>query len=223
MDSLQTFLRKCTTKSYKKGDVILQQDATPSGAFIVKQGVVKAYNLTSSGEEKPIGFSTKNELFPLGWILGKIFRSQYYYEALSDCQVYCAPLEELRSFIKDNSEAMYEILDRCVGKMIHHQMHINALEQSKASEKVLYAIHHLALCFGHDLKTDVVEIPLPLTQQDVANFTGLTRETISVELKKLASRKIIFSRNRNYVVLTDRLNDLLDDGYEQHLVRENVK
>jgi CRP-like cAMP-binding protein len=118
---------------------------------------------------------------------------------------------------------MYEILDHCVGKMIHHQMHINALEQSKASEKVLYAIHHLALCFGHDLKTDVVEIPLPLTQQDVANFTGLTRETISVELKKLASQKVIFSRNRNYIVLTDRLNDLLDDGYEQHLVRENVK
>ncbi len=220
---MHTFLRRCTTKSYKKGDVILQQDATPGGAFIVKQGVVKVYNLTSSGEEKPIGFSTKDELFPLGWILGKIFRSQYYYEALSDCQVYCAPLDELQAFIKQNSEAMYEVLDRCVGKMLHHQMHINALEQSKASEKVLHAIHHLALCFGHDLKTDVVEIPLPLTQQDVANFTGLTRETVSVELKKLASQKIILSRNRNFVVLTDKLNVLLDDEYEQHLIRENVK
>jgi len=219
LDSLQPFLQRRTAKSYKKGDVILQQDATPGGAFIIKHGVVKTYNLTSNGEEKPIGFAVKGELFPLGWILGKIGRSQYYYEAMSDCQLYCTPIDELKAFIKNNADAMYHVLDSCVWKVMNHQMRINALEQSKASEKVLHTIHYLALCFGHDLKTDVVEIPLPLTQQDVANFTGLTRETISVELKKLASQKVIFSRNRNYVVLTDRLNELLDDEYEQHLIR----
>jgi CRP-like cAMP-binding protein len=64
-----------------------------------------------------------------------------------------------------------------------------------------------------------VEIPLPITQQDVANFTGLTRETVSVELKKLATEKVVFSRNRNYVVLTDKLNELLDDEYERRLIR----
>ena len=98
-------------------------------------------------------------------------------------------------------------------------MRINALGQSKASEKVLHTIHYLSLCFGRDLRTDIVEIPLPLTQQDLANFTGLTRETVGSEIKKLVRRKIVFARRRKYIVLTDKLNKLLDDEYELQLVR----
>lgn len=220
MNILKPFLKKYGVQYYEKGDVILQQDCEPTYALIVKQGIVKTYNLTSHGEEKPIGFGLKYELFPLGWIFNKIKKAQYYYEALSDCELYLVPKTDLLAYIHQNPEAMRQILNRMVGETLGRQMRINALGQSKAADKVLHTIHYLALCFGRDLKTDIVEIPLPLTQQDVANFTGLTRETVSVELKKLASQKIIFQRNRNYVVLTDRLNDLLDDEYEHHLIRQ---
>lgn len=197
----------------------MQQDATPANAYIVKHGIVKTYNITYGGEEKPVGFGTLNEIFPLGWVFGKIFKSQYYYEALNDCEVYCVPQEKLMEFIKRDSAAMFHILEGCIWEGLNHQMRINALAHSKASEKVLHTLHYFALCFGRDLQKDIVEIHLPLTQQDIANFTGLTRETISVELKRLTSQKIIFSRNRNYVVLTNRLNDLLDDEYEHRLIR----
>jgi CRP-like cAMP-binding protein len=98
-------------------------------------------------------------------------------------------------------------------------MHIEALEQSKASDKILYTIHYLALFFGHDLRKDVVKIPLPITQQDIANLTGLTRETVGVELKKLLRLKIISRKDRSYIVLTGKLNELLDDEYERQLIR----
>jgi CRP/FNR family transcriptional regulator len=217
--NLQTFLGRQRTKLFKKGDVILQQDVEPSCVYIVKQGVIKTYNITSKGEEKPIGFNVQDDLFPLGWALGKISRSQYYYEALSDCRVYSVPRMDLMNYLHSNTRAMFQVLDRCAWEMLIHQMHINALEQSKAYEKVVHTLHYLSLCFGHELRTDMVEIPLPITQQDVANFTGLTRETVSVELKKLATEKVVFSRNRNYVVLTDKLNELLDDEYERRLIR----
>ncbi len=220
MNILHHFLNKYSVDRYEKGEVILQQDIEPSCALVVKKGVVKTYNLTARGEEKPIGFAIKNELFPLGWVFNKIRKAQYYYEALSDCEVYSIPKQELVAYLRATPEAMLHILNRCVWETVSKQMRINALGQSKASDKVLHTMHYLALCFGHDIQKDLVEIPLPLTQQDVANFTGLTRETISVELKKLASREVIFLRNRNYVVLTDRLNDLLDDEYEHHLIRQ---
>jgi CRP/FNR family transcriptional regulator len=216
---LQSFLRNYSTKSYKKNDVILQQDVEPGHAFIVKDGVIKTYNITSKGEEKPVGFNLANEIFPLGWVFGKICKSQYFYEALADSEVHIVPKDDLTRFLNDTPAAMLDLLNRCIDNDLRNQMRINALEHSKASEKVLHTIHYLALCFGRDLKTDIVEIPLPITQQDVANFTGLTRETISVELKKLAHQKIVLCRNRSYVVLTDRLDAILDDSYEYQLVR----
>lgn len=220
MNSLQNFFKKYGVHRYEKGDVILQQDIEPSCALVVKSGVVKMYNITSRGEEKPIGFTVKNGLFPLGWIFNRIHKAQYFYEALNDCEIYSIPKAELLDFINRSSEAMQQVLEHSVWENISNQMRINALGHSKAYEKVLHTIHYLALCFGRDLQTDIVEIPLPLTQQDVANFTGLTRETISVELKKLASQEVIFSRNRNFVVLTDRLNALLDDEYDHRLIRQ---
>lgn len=219
MTKLQLFLKQYPTQHHTKGSVILQQDGVPPSAYIVKKGVIKTYNITSRGEEKPIGFAIKNEIFPLGWIFGKLCRSQYYYETLSDCIVYCVPPEDFITFLKTNPDVMFQVLEHSIADMLGNHMRINALGQSKASEKVLHTIHYFALCFGRDLQADIVEIPLPLTQQDVANFTGLTRETISVELKKLASERVIFYRNRNYVVLTDRLNELLDDEYEHRLIR----
>jgi CRP-like cAMP-binding protein len=217
--NLHTFLQHYTVKTYQKGDVILQQDATPTSAFIVKTGIVKAYNITQQGEEVPIGFSTQDDPFPLGWIFGKTVTSQYYYEALGDCELYAVPQSELITFIKGDADVLYKLLENSVGEGLQHQMRINALGQSKASDKVLHTIHYFALCFGRDLQKDIVEIALPLTQQDIANFTGLTRETVSVELKNLTAQKIIFSRNRNYIVLTNRLNELLDDEYEHRFVR----
>jgi CRP/FNR family transcriptional regulator len=190
-----------------------------TSAYVIKQGVVKSYNLTSHGEEKPISFSTKGQIFPLGWVFGKLHRAQYYYEAFSDCVLYRVSPEAYISFLKTNPDAMFETLERAVDSLLNHQMRINALEQSKASSKVLHTIHFLALSFGHDLTRDVVEIPLPLTQQDLANVMGLTRETTSTELKKLIDMGVIFYKNRNYVVRTDKLNDLLDDEYDHRLVR----
>ena len=219
MIDLQTYLQAQKTKLFKKGDVILQQDIKPTCVYVIRQGIVKTYNLTSKGEEKPIGFNVSGDLFPLGWTLGKISRSQYYYEAVSDCSIYMVPKTNLLEFLHSDNDAMFQVLQRCAGESLNHQMRINALEQSKAYEKVLYTIHYLSLCFGHDLRKDMVEIPLPITQQDVANFTGLTRETVGVELKKLALERVILSRNRNYVVLTDKLNELLDDEYERRLIR----
>lgn len=219
MDSLNSFLNRFTVKNFKKGDVILQQDAEPMSVFAVKSGVVKTYNLTSKGEEKPVGFTLKNDFFPLGWMFGKTRGAQYYYEAMCDASVRAVPKSELLRFLKKNGGAMFHMLERSVQETLNQQMRINALSQSKATEKVIYTIHYLALCFGRDVRTDIVEIPLPLTQQDVANFTGLTRETVSVELKKLAAKKVLFYRNRSYIILTDKLHALLDDGYEHQLVR----
>jgi CRP/FNR family transcriptional regulator len=219
LGSLQTFLNQYKIESFKKGNVVLGQDVEPTCAYVIKKGIIKTYNITSKGEEKPIGFNVAGDIIPLGWVFNKILKSVYFYEALTNCQLYVVPKNDLLTFVQSDLDVMSRVLDRVVWRGLIHTTHINALEQSKASDKVLYTVHFLALYFGTDVKTDVVEILIPITQQDIANFTGLTRETTSAELKKLADQKVLLVRRRNYVVFTDRLNALLDDEYERRLIR----
>jgi CRP-like cAMP-binding protein len=219
LSRLQIFLNTYKVESFKKGNVILGQDVEPTTAYIIKKGIIKTYNITLKGEEKPIGFNVAGDIIPLSWVFNKTTRSLYFYEALNNCQLYVVPKDDLLAFVQSDAGVMSQILDRVVMRTMIHTTHINALEQSKAPDKLLHTIHLMALYFGRDLKTDVVEIPLPITQQDIANFTGLTRETISTELKKLIDHRIISIRSRRYVVKTDKLNELLDDEYDRKLIR----
>lgn len=215
MTTLHSFLSTCRIQHFSKGEIILVQDEIPATGYLIKKGVVKTYNLTSQGEEKPISFDIEGEVLPIAWVFSKLKVAQYFYEAFTDCDLYCISREEYISFLKNNPEPLYDMFDYFVGRNLNYQMRINALEQSKASYKVLHTIHFLALRFGKDIGENTVKIPLPLTQQDLANYMGLTRETTSVELKKLQVSGVISYRNQMYTVKSDKLNELLDEDYEQ--------
>lgn len=215
MGNYQDFINQFHVKRFKKGEIVLVQGEVPPSAYILKKGIIKTYNLTAQGEEKPISFDLVGEIFPVAWAFQKIRYAQYYYEAFTDCEVYSVPRDEYHAFLKSNPDVAYEIFSSFVDRYINYQMRVNALEQSKAASKIINTLHFLCLHFGHELKKDVVQIQLPLTQQDLANFMGLTRETTGIELKKLQRKGILNYRRQNYTVKTDLLNELLDEDYDQ--------
>lgn len=223
MDSYVKFLSKYRTRKYSKGEVILYQDEVPSAAYSVKNGIVKTYNITTHGEEKPITFSLKHEMFPIGWIFFKLHRAQYFYEAFTDCELYIIPRSDYLKFLAKNPSSLYGLFDQFVGRYISYQMHVNALEQSKAAEKVLSTLDTLAKQYGKYLDDDKIKIDLPLTQQDLANFMGLTRETTGLELKKLERKGIIIHSNHTYTVRSKQLAKLLGDEYTPHLAKVTNK
>lgn len=211
----QDFYHNYPTRRFQKGEIILVQGEAPKCTYIIKRGVVKSYNLTAQGEEKPIGFDVGGDLFPVSWTFGKMSYAQFYHEAFTDCEVYCLPPNEYLHHIKKDVDRLYAEFSDFISRFISHQMRIHALEQSKAAAKVLYTIHFLCLRYGREVKKDLVQIELPLTQQDLANFMGLTRETAGIELKKLQRQGLLSYRKQNYVVKTDKLDALLDEDYDQ--------
>ena len=222
MDKIGEYFDRFPSEQFEKGTIVLHQDIAPQTAYAVKSGVIKVYNLTAHGEEKLISFATHSDIVPLGWAMDVAKKSQYYYQAFSDCSVYRVPRSGYTEFLKQHTEVLYEALQRSVRDILRYQLRINALGQSRAADKVLNTIHYLSLCFGRDLGPDVVEIPLPLTQQDIANCVGMTRETTTTELRKLIAKKVITHHEQNYIVDTDKLNHLIDDDYEHGLVRPSM-
>lgn len=218
MDKFDKFLNNYHLRKFSKGELILVQGEVPTCAYVIKKGIVKTYNLTSDGDEKPIMYDVKHEVLPVGWVFHKLRHTMYFYEAFTDVLLHCVPRDEYLEFIKNNSEVMFNSYTSLVGTYLNQQMRINALEQSKAAAKVINTIHFLCLRFGKDVKKDVVKIELPLTQQELANFMGLTRETTSIELNKLQRVGILSYSRQNYIVRTDKLDSVLDEDYDLGLL-----
>lgn len=211
----QSFLERHPVRTFKKGEIIIFQGEAPRAAFVVKSGIVKAYNLSVNGDEKPVDFYSAGAVFPGGWVYGKIPNAIYYYEAFtSSASLYAVKREEYMEFVKSQPDIMYKELDRYLTDQIGQSMRLNALQHSRASDKLLYTLHYLALSHGHKIATQVVEIDLDLTHQDFANLTGLTRETTATELNKLKHRGVIsYGKHKPYHLDLGKLMRLLNDQY----------
>jgi CRP-like cAMP-binding protein len=209
---LRDFLKNYIVKTYRKGEIIIFQGEAPRTACVVKSGMVKVYNLSHSGDEKPVGFQTEKDIFPAPWVFYKAPSALYYYEALTDVELYHVPRDDYVDFLKRNSNVLYAQLERLVTDYLGSMMRLNALQHSRASDKLVYTLHYLALSEGRQVSEDEVEIMIDLTHQDFANLTGLTRETAATELNKLKRLGVIsYGKHVPYRVKVKKLNAALND------------
>lgn len=212
---LRAFLERHPSRFFKKGEIIIFQGEAPRNAFIVKSGTVKAYNLSVGGDEKPVAFYSADNAFPASWIYGKVSSAIYYYEAFTpEVEVHVIDREAFVDFIKKRPELLYQELERLLADQLGGSIRLNALQHSRASDKLIYTLHYLALTHGRASGTNKIELTLDLTHQDFANLTGLTRETAATELNKLKKQGVIdYGKNIPYRLDLNRLMRLLNDQF----------
>jgi CRP/FNR family transcriptional regulator len=213
---LEAILIDYPSRTILKGRPLLYQGEIPTMGFYVKEGIVKLYNITNQGEEKIVGYESAGGLLPIEWLFSRAQVALYYYDTFTDCEVIRFPKDELIDKLNHNPDAARTFLDRSVAMYIGATMHLHALEQSKARQKLLSIFQYLVLRFGDKVNGPNYKINLKLTHQEIANLIGTTRETTSTEISKLTKEGIIEIIDTLYVVNTDKAVRLLgEDDFNQ--------
>jgi CRP/FNR family transcriptional regulator len=211
----ERFLATCRRQKFGSGEPILYQGEVPRSAYYIKSGVVKAYDIGNSGDEKIVALSAPGEFIPPAWVFYKSPVSLYYYVAFAPCEVCLVQRDRLQQLIETDKKLSKKMFDMYIGLYTGAVQQVNALEQSKGATKILFILQHLVMRFGAKLDDKRKIISLRLTHQDIASMTGLTRETTSVELNRLKKKGIISYHDQHYIVSTDKLQASLgsDDFY----------
>lgn len=215
MKAYQAFLEKYPVKKFSKGQPILEQGEKPQTGYVVKEGFVKTFDISPTGESLPLSFDHKYEILPIAWMFSHVSTAPYFYEAFTDCELWCVPREDFVNFLKDNANSQFLIFDFFINRyVVTQQMKMLSLEQAKATDKILYLLKFLTMRFGGGQQEGIVDIDVPLTQQDIASSAGLTRETASIELKRLEKLGIISYNRQEYKVDLSKLEDALEYGLD---------
>jgi CRP/FNR family cyclic AMP-dependent transcriptional regulator len=212
---LHAFLERHPVRTFKKGEIVIFQGEAPRSAYVVKSGTIKAYNLSVSGDEKPVAFYPSDNVFPSTWVYGKASSAVYYYEAFTpQVEVYVVDRDAFVNFIKKSPELLYQELERLLSDQLGGSLRLNALQHSRASDKLVYTLHYLAMTHGKETSDGKIEITLDLTHQDFANLTGLTRETAATELNRLKKQKVIdYGKHIPYTLDMKRLMQMQNDQF----------
>lgn len=203
------FLKNYQHRVYKRGQIILFQGESPRYAYLVNKGVVKTYNIDYDGKEQFIDLETLGSTFPKLWIWGKEQSSRYYYEALSDADIYVIPKEDFIRFISSNEQLLQEEMAKLLIDYRNTTTRLNALLYTRASDKIAHILRYLADTYAPHSEKDQITISIKLTHQHIASLTGLTRETVSVELSKFKDKGIVKYKPSEYKINLKKLDQFM--------------
>ena len=171
--------------SFAKGEEIFGQDEEADLIHMVVRGAARTTRFLSDGRRQIGNFYYPGDL--IGLETGPVHR--FCAEALSDCIVLVVKRSALHAFAGDGQ------LDRAVWEATRRELertqeHLLVLGRKTACEKVASFL----LSYNEKLTQESAGghcMHLPMTRTEIADFLGLTTETVSRVLTGLAREKII--------------------------------
>jgi CRP/FNR family transcriptional regulator len=216
INHLQPLIKKSTKRRFDTGSTIIYQGEVPRSATILTKGIVRVFSISPQGEEQIVTFHVAGEFFPTAWVFGKAPGTLFFYEALTDCEVAMCDRADLIEFMISEPSRNKALIDYFATNYAASMIRVNALEQPKARDKLVYTLYYLCQRYGKS-DTNRIKIPLTLTHQNFASLVGLTRETTAIEMNKLKSEKIISYNQQEYIVNRERLLDILGEDSFRNL------
>ena len=197
-EKLDCFFQQYKLLTYKKRSMILNSNDTPSSVFYIKSGYIRVYRISEEGEELTLAILKSHDFFPLTYGL-KGSKNNYYLEAITPLEIWKAPQEQFLHFIKDEPELYFELTSRILVRFDSVLARMEHLIFSNAYTKVATTLLMCAKGLGEENGDEII-VKVPLTHKDIATMIGITRETTSLEMKKL-ERKGYITRNGKYLII----------------------
>ncbi len=173
---------------YKKGD-------TDKFIYYIKKGSVKQYSLSNTGKE-----IIKNILYPENLVGEEIFSKENIrtdFAKVIDPEVVLTKIhvDDLKSLVQRFWEVNEVFISLLTKKLNRTQQRVAGLIVDDARKRIIDFLKYNAVHKGRKVGMELL-IKHSMTQQDIANYTGTSRQTVTSILNDLKkTNKIYFKRN----------------------------
>jgi len=194
INKLDDFFQQYKNRKYKQREILIRADEEPAGLFYLKEGVVRQYAITASGEELTINVFKAVSFFPMAWVVNDSI-SPHYFEAMTPVSVWIAPKNDVLEFIKKQPDILLDLIKRIYKGLDGYFMRMEHLMLGSAQARLIAELLIYARRFGEQ-KENHTQINFKLTERDLAAQSGIARETVSREIQKLKQKGLInFEKN----------------------------
>jgi CRP-like cAMP-binding protein len=134
--------------------------------------------------------------------------SNYTFETMTEAELIKAPVSEILKLINSEPTLARDLLFRITSGLNSMVGRMESLVFGSAQQKVAAAVLQNARRFGKKTGQSIV-ISLPLTHQQLASLTGLTRETVSLEMAKFKKAAVLDYKGKTITIFNyNTLRDL---------------
>ena len=194
--TLQALFRPQVVETFAPPRAIFWEGDKASHVFHVLEGCLRLCCIMPDGRRAILGFSYAGEL------LGASFRNIYPFtaEAVTPVRLRRIARHRFHELVDRSGDLRSQLLTEISSEMMAAQDQIMRLGRTAADERVATFLLHIARRTGADAVAPV-DIDLPFGRLDIADYLGLTVETVSRELSKLKRDGLISMRGPHKIIL----------------------
>lgn len=188
-------------KTYQKGEVVMRAGDPFDRLFIVNSGSLKAVTYSEDGKEQILYILNEGDSLGELSLLKKV-TSPYDLIALRESFICTIPKNRFDDFIRENPQIVFAIMESAHEKITSLEKLVEAIASKDADVRLRFLLHRLMKQAGKETPKGIL-IDLQLTREDMANFVGVTRETISRKLTGLAEAGKLQIVENKQLLITD--------------------
>jgi CRP-like cAMP-binding protein len=195
------------TQDLAAGDVLINAGAKADQVFNILNGMLMVSRTGGDGRRQVLSFLVRDNF------VGLTATDRYFFtiEAVAPTRVACLPRRMLTERLAADPEAERTFMNMLFRVLEDAFDLIYSLGQRTAMERlavfILYLRHWHRISDGiaDDLDPALNEVHLPMSREDIADFLGLKKETVSRSFRQLEDRGLIRRADSHRVHILDLL------------------
>lgn len=188
-----------STEAFNAGEIVLLEGDEAESVFEVVDGVLRIYRSLVDGRRAVTGF-----LYPAD-VIGLALNERYVFtaEAITDAQLRRLGREKLHDAVSQSADLQRCLLSVVGDELSAAQDQMLLLARKTAQERVasFFLVVGRKTSCGAEFASEIV---LPMTRLDIADYLGLTVETVSRVLARLKAEGVIRIPAPNRIIVQNR-------------------
>ena len=195
-------------REYKKGEFLCHEGDRLSMLFIVNSGKVKLTKFNKEGKEQILNIISDGDIFGEYHLFMEFEPYNFSAIALSNLKICTLTKQDMDYILQKHPNISYKVLKEVSKKLVDAENLAQNLSTINTDNKVIYVLKELAQKYGEE-ENNQVRLELPITREEMANYAGVTRETMSRKLKALENLGGIETIGNKIIIIKDKR--LLED------------
>jgi len=183
-----------TVSHFSRNNTIFGEGDDAEHSYYVVSGAVRLYKMMPDGRRQIAEFALPGDFFGINWLEEHALTA----EALTDVTLIRYSRGGLERLGEENREVRGELFSTLRHDLWAAQNHLLILGRQSANERVASFLVQLMERSKH---ADKRSIYIPMTRQDIADYLGLTIETVCRALTKLKQSGLIDIPSRHEIVV----------------------
>lgn len=176
-------------RKYRKGEFLLMEGDIQESLMILHSGKVKVFRYTQDDKEQILYILSEGDFFGERNLFHRL-RSTCFIQALEETDLCLISGKAFLDFLRVHPETAVKMLEEISRRMEKLEDALQNMGKKSSESRVTSVLVDFAQQFGKPQK-DGILLELPLSREGIANYIGITRETVSRKLGLLQDEGLI--------------------------------